>query len=491
MNSGLTTTRTVPIRHHPSGFVFVGTGGAGVFRSTEVTEPIQASVGLPIVNAAAGLPVEIPITATGIAGKGILSCQFVVKYNAPDSILVADSTLGVEGTILGASGWTVMQNAKGPNQIMIAAYGSAPLQGDGVLLKLKFSVIQQVDTAKRSSLEFSDFLFNNGTPSVVTTDGGVSIIEKVCGDADVNGLVQAYDAALVLREAIGPLPSPPPPLTSIGKVNADVDLNGKIEAYDAALILRHVLGLPMPKDVSSCFGDGDDTTSTSPLVQLNPIMSQVHHDGDLSSLQFTFAGVDKQHSAISLSMDLTLDDGVDNASAITFAGLPSGYLSAVNRLDSRHFRVAIVNPTGILSSDISGRLTVSNAALLEKIEFTNIHADNNRVKDTTIVPTVTGVSQKSSGIPRQVELVGSYPNPFNPSTRIVYQTANSQNVVIEIFNILGVRIRSLVNQEIQPGLHEVVWDATNDAGQPVASGQYYCRMRSGSYLKTIRLMPIK
>jgi flagellar hook assembly protein FlgD len=89
------------------------------------------------------------------------------------------------------------------------------------------------------------------------------------------------------------------------------------------------------------------------------------------------------------------------------------------------------------------------------------------------------------------ELYGAYPNPFNPSTRIAFNLPNDSKVQIEIYNTLGKKIRELLNDNLNEGKHEVVWDCKDDNNNKVSSGLYYCRMMSGSFTKTIKLSLIK
>lgn len=71
----------------------------------------------------------------------------------------------------------------------------------------------------------------------------------------------------------------------------------------------------------------------------------------------------------------------------------------------------------------------------------------------------------------------NYPNPFNPTTTIEYSVASRGLVVVEIFNINGQRIRSLVNETKDPGRYREMWDGKNEYDQPVATGIYFCRLR--------------
>ena len=92
--------------------------------------------------------------------------------------------------------------------------------------------------------------------------------------------------------------------------------------------------------------------------------------------------------------------------------------------------------------------------------------------------------------PERFELGQNYPNPFNPSTIIPYQLAASTRVRLEIFNILGQRVKTLVDGERTAGFHTARWDATDAAGQAVGAGIYFYRLKGGGVHLTRRMLLI-
>ena len=92
-----------------------------------------------------------------------------------------------------------------------------------------------------------------------------------------------------------------------------------------------------------------------------------------------------------------------------------------------------------------------------------------------------------SVLPERFELGVNYPNPFNPSTVIPYQLPTPMHVRLEVFNLLGQRIDTLIDQERPAGFHTAVWDATNAAGEAVSAGVYLYRL-SGDGAKRSRSM---
>ena len=106
---------------------------------------------------------------------------------------------------------------------------------------------------------------------------------------------------------------------------------------------------------------------------------------------------------------------------------------------------------------------------------------------SVIVGTEGFAATHSDGVPLTPltdHLEQNYPNPFNPETVIAYQLGRRSRVVLDIYDGLGRRVRTLVDAEQTTGRHEVVWDGRNDAGRHVASGLYFYRLRAGSFNAT-------
>ena len=79
--------------------------------------------------------------------------------------------------------------------------------------------------------------------------------------------------------------------------------------------------------------------------------------------------------------------------------------------------------------------------------------------------------------PERFALEPNYPNLFNPSTTIRYQLLESGSVDLEIFDVVGQKMRTLI-AEVQPtGTHQVLWDSRDDSSRPVAAGVYCYRLQ--------------
>ena len=95
-----------------------------------------------------------------------------------------------------------------------------------------------------------------------------------------------------------------------------------------------------------------------------------------------------------------------------------------------------------------------------------------------------------SALPQGFALGPNYPNPFNPSTMIPYQLPTATHVRLDVFNVLGQHIATLVDAERPAGFHTAQWDATNAAGQAMAAGVYFYRLTVGGGQQTQRMVLI-
>ena len=95
------------------------------------------------------------------------------------------------------------------------------------------------------------------------------------------------------------------------------------------------------------------------------------------------------------------------------------------------------------------------------------------------------------GLPIFTELKGNYPNPFNPETIIQFNTAEKGNVSIEIYNIRGQKVRTLLNSLVERGEHTIVWNGKDDNGRALGSGVYFYQMKTDGFSEMRRMTLLK
>ena len=89
------------------------------------------------------------------------------------------------------------------------------------------------------------------------------------------------------------------------------------------------------------------------------------------------------------------------------------------------------------------------------------------------------------------ELKANYPNPFNPSTNIEYSLKNTSEVSLVIYNLLGEKVRTLVNETQAADRYRITWDGTNDIGLKVASGIYIYKLTAGNFTDSQKMILMK
>ena len=94
-------------------------------------------------------------------------------------------------------------------------------------------------------------------------------------------------------------------------------------------------------------------------------------------------------------------------------------------------------------------------------------------------------------LPREFSLSQNYPNPFNPITTINYSIPTQSRVKLQIYNLLGQVVTTLVDADKNPGYYEAIWNGTNQSGKSVSSGLYFYSLRAGQFSDTKKMVILK
>jgi len=123
---------------------------------------------------------------------------------------------------------------------------------------------------------------------------------------------------------------------------------------------------------------------------------------------------------------------------------------------------------------------VSNDAFVFYVDNFSVHSDGGFVdNEDEIAPAFTTALQ------------ANYPNPFNPTTTIRYSVKDDAPVAIEIYNLKGQKVKTLVSESKTAGEHTAVWNGTDDSGRQVSTGVYFYKMNAGKYSATRKMIMMK
>ena len=154
----------------------------------------------------------------------------------------------------------------------------------------------------------------------------------------------------------------------------------------------------------------------------------------------------------------------------TLAGLDSDNDSATNGTE-------LQDPGGLWSA---GNPDPGNLDLV-----TN-PGDPNSKPTGTMVEEINGVH-----LPGGTYLFQNYPNPFNPETQIQFHISRVSRTTLQIYNLEGGLVQTILEGVLSPGLHQVHWDGMDDLGQRIPSGIYLCQLKTASFQKTIRMLYLR
>jgi len=111
--------------------------------------------------------------------------------------------------------------------------------------------------------------------------------------------------------------------------------------------------------------------------------------------------------------------------------------------------------------------------------------------DTTTVDTTTGIAEHDTYIPEQVNLLGNYPNPFNPNTIISFVLENTDKITLEVFNLLGQKVRTLYSGNASRGMNNIEWDGKDDFDMSVESGVYLYTLTTANTSMSSKMILLK
>ena len=125
-------------------------------------------------------------------------------------------------------------------------------------------------------------------------------------------------------------------------------------------------------------------------------------------------------------------------------------------------------------------------------ELLNVVCDYPSESNPVVVSTAVVAIDENQTIPDKFALHQNYPNPFNPSTQISFDIPQgSEHVILNIYNIRGQNVNTLVNEVMSPGKYTMEWNASDEMGNPVSSGIYFYELRSQSFTSRKKMLLIR
>ncbi len=178
---------------------------------------------------------------------------------------------------------------------------------------------------------------------------------------------------------------------------------------------------------------------------------------------------------------------------LELAGQPTEPLNLLgNKLDLISGFIEETLRIGLLDLDGGNTLPSGNYAIV-KLEgkYEVLYGLGSDINHQPVTMSLNGLTSNGSQLPADFALEQNYPNPFNPSTNISFSLPDAAEVTLEIYNVLGQKIVTLVNANYEAGEHIVHWDGRNAVGSAVSSGIYFYRLTAGTAVTSKKMMLLK
>jgi len=114
-----------------------------------------------------------------------------------------------------------------------------------------------------------------------------------------------------------------------------------------------------------------------------------------------------------------------------------------------------------------------------------------RNADNAALEAKLGDIESGGEVPLVFRLVQNVPNPFNPVTKIAYHVPRESEVTVRVYDVTGRLVTTLVDGVVEPGRHAAIWNGTNDAGESVGSGVYFCTMEAPDFHDSRKMTLLK
>ncbi|MCC6349113.1 MAG: Ig-like domain-containing protein [Candidatus Eisenbacteria bacterium] len=417
--------------------------------------------------------VSVPITVTSLAGLGIRSGQFRLSWTG--SFVAATGVSAPPGTLL--NGWGTPVLGASPNFCTVDFAGTSDLGGSGVLCYVQFSGLP--DKTGNSTLTVSDAIFNETLPAK-TTNGNIQLttLPPIYVYPDQVTLL----AGATQQMTLGGTPTPPvtwsvldPLVASIDgsglltalhggvtQVRAEdalgsADLNTMLRVYDLRATLGTVTGapgttvrVPLTSDrLVGSLGIWSEQMTLSwagaALTAARPVSSALWSEWGFGSLAWSSTPNSITAAAAGTA---TLDDAGTTLAAFEFD----------------------ISPSATPGTNVA--LTLSGLTCNEGDPSPQLANGVIQVRNTTDA----GPAQVAFALGAPV------PNPARGSTRVPFTLPSPAGygspVRLEVFDLGGARIRTLVNGALPAGAHEARWDVRDDLGRAVGPGLYFLRLEA-------------
>ena len=422
-----------------------------------------------IANSAVLVPIEVDLMGESISSVEIHFGGFQghVDFVEVDTM----------ETLVGDAEWNIEINEQ-EDLLLTLSYGSSQISTNGTLMRLKFEVPNNIDT------DFVPVVITHAEMDEIegvidVVDGGIGIESLSYGDVSQNGNISGYDASLVLKYLVGT-----ETFNTTQLLVAEVTQDGTISALDATAIAQYAIEIIDTLPVASTqnlVGGG--------TLFINETMFQ---PGELLEVPVMLTNGD---NLLSFEIDLSYESEAITLEGVAWSDL-IGHFTIEENYEAGSVQIAGLGtePDGQEGVFATVSLFIASSFTDESFDITiNKYRINESdpIEDVVVTFTNSALGIEKNTTPTVFALHQNYPNPFNPTTQISYDLPETGNVQIMIYDLMGRKVRTLMNSEKNAGFKTLQWNATNDRNEPVSAGLYLYTIEAGKFRQTKKMVLLK
>ncbi|MBD3258615.1 T9SS type A sorting domain-containing protein [candidate division GN15 bacterium] len=441
------------------------------------------STSAPGNNPVGGLPgkSEVAFPIDLVTAQTVYGVQFDMLY--PTAIVRVDSFV----TTARIPDYVVYDNiGSTPGEIRVVTFG---LDNEPVADTNTTAILQALLTIDSTAAPWGDYWIHlvNGRESVnpdpdvgslpLVSDSGIVEVDRF-GDVNLDRYIDVADVVNIVAYIIGNFG-----LTERQFDVADIIGNDSVNVFDLVADINLIYGI-------------EPETTPAPPVQGEAVMELAYNNVSQGASDVLTVASELPTAVAGVQLEINYDANAVELGTPRLTSYNTNFALRSNNNGAGKMKILLYH----LSPFKTDELIQPGVADLVEIPITarrNLEAGDKSVLrlSEALLSTSDAASVSVSGVepplPDGFELSQNYPNPFNPTTTIDFALSTSARVKLDIFNILGRHVKTLVDGHESAGEHRIEWDATDDRGRRVATGIYLYRLQVDDAAKTRKMLFLK
>ncbi|MFH0991891.1 MAG: cohesin domain-containing protein [bacterium] len=430
-----------------------GTPSAATTDGSVSAPTFAINVQTTVVTSVVGGKFNIPIKTEDVTGKAIVSYELALTYD-PAKIKIT----GVSKTGTMSANFSVQANTATSGTVKIAGAGADALTGTGTLIDL----VAEIVAGGTSDVKFTSVKFNEGTPTGAGIDGTVTVAinnKPVFVNKLADKTVNENEAVSFTYTATDPEGTPLTFSLVGGPTGAAVTTAGVFTWTPT-----YEQGSATPYNINVVVSDGQLTDTAKAKITVTNVNRK-----PVKSAQVPATAPTAISRNVPFSFSVTVSD--PDGDAVTYVWTVNGVVQS-----------STTNAFSYIPTQTHG------TAFVFRVVFSDAGGLKDSVSWSTTVTPVSDVEV----IPTEFALNQNYPNPFNPTTNLNFELPKEAPVTLEIYNVLGVKVRTLIaGTAMNAGRYTMKWDGKNEAGASVTTGIYIARFNAGGFQASMKMTLMK